>query len=79
MLKWSIFLVFKYPTVILYLFKEILYIVLNKKIRQNLRSNRIWKMKPTHLKVNYKTLKVILLFEPQQIQFPYNIDLDRLD
>jgi hypothetical protein len=79
MLKWSIFLVFKYPTVILYLFKEILYIVLNKKIRQNLRSNQIWKMKPTHLEVNCKTLKVILLPEPQQIQFPYNIDLDRLD
>jgi len=35
-------------------------------------------MKPTHLEVNYRTLKVVLLYEPQQIQFPYNIDLNLL-
>nr|AND50455.1 ribosomal protein S4 [Flatbergium novo-caledoniae] len=52
---------------------------IKSKIRQNLQSNRIWKMKPTHLEVNYRTLKAVLLYEPQQIQFPYNIDLDLLD
>jgi hypothetical protein len=33
-------------------------------------------MKPTYLKVNSKTLIVVLLYEPQQIQFPYNRDLN---
>jgi hypothetical protein len=28
---------------------------------------------------NYRTLKAVLLYEPQQIHFPYNIDLDLLD
>nr|QFK69613.1 ribosomal protein S4 [Pogonatum inflexum] len=49
------------------------------KMRQNLQSKRIWRMKPTHLEVNYKTLKAVVLYEPQQIQFPYSIDLDLLD
>jgi ribosomal protein S4 len=38
---------------------------IKSKIRQNLRSNQIWKMKPTHLEVNYRTLKTVLLYEPQ--------------
>lgn len=52
---------------------------IKSRIRQNLRSNRIWRMKPTHLEVNYKTLKAVVSYEPQQIRFPYNIDLDLLD
>jgi len=52
---------------------------IKSKIRQNLQSKRIWRMKPTHLEVNYKTLKAVVLYEPQQIQFPYSIDLDLLD
>nr|YP_009047420.1 ribosomal protein S4 [Ulota hutchinsiae]YP_009115185.1 ribosomal protein S4 [Lewinskya speciosa]YP_009307227.1 ribosomal protein S4 [Orthotrichum bicolor]YP_009307387.1 ribosomal protein S4 [Ulota crispa]YP_009307427.1 ribosomal protein S4 [Plenogemma phyllantha]AKM98659.1 ribosomal protein S4 [Pulvigera lyellii]AGN74172.1 ribosomal protein S4 [Ulota hutchinsiae]AHG59224.1 ribosomal protein S4 [Ulota hutchinsiae]AIZ96991.1 ribosomal protein S4 [Lewinskya speciosa]AOR81989.1 ribosomal pr len=52
---------------------------IRSKIRQNFQSNRIWRIKPTHLEVNYKTLKAVVLYEPQQIQFPYSIDLDLLD
>lgn len=52
---------------------------IKSKIRQNLQSNRIWRMKSTHLEVNYKTLKAVVLYEPQQIRFPYSIDLDLLD
>lgn len=52
---------------------------IKSKIRQNFQSNRIWRIKPTHLEVNYKTLKAVVLYEPQQIQFPYSIDLDLLD
>nr|YP_009047301.1 ribosomal protein S4 [Ptychomnion cygnisetum]AGN74053.1 ribosomal protein S4 [Ptychomnion cygnisetum]AHG59218.1 ribosomal protein S4 [Ptychomnion cygnisetum] len=52
---------------------------IRSRIRQNFRSNRIWRIKPTHLEVNYKTLKAVVLYEPQQIQFPYSIDLDLLD
>nr|QIA59572.1 ribosomal protein S4 [Blasia pusilla]QIA59864.1 ribosomal protein S4 [Riccia cavernosa] len=48
-------------------------------IRQNFQTNRIRRMKPNHLEVNYKTLKAVVLYEPQQIQFPYKIDLDLLD
>nr|YP_010881103.1 ribosomal protein S4 [Moerckia flotoviana]WIA66605.1 ribosomal protein S4 [Moerckia flotoviana] len=48
-------------------------------IRRNLRTNRIGRMKPNHLEVNYKTPKAVILYEPQQIQFPYKIDLDLLD
>ncbi|PTQ28339.1 hypothetical protein MARPO_0167s0029 [Marchantia polymorpha] len=48
-------------------------------IRQNFQTNRIKRMKPNHLEVNYKTLKAVVLYEPQQIQFPYKIDLDLLD
>jgi small subunit ribosomal protein S4 len=47
-------------------------------IRRNLRTNRIGRMKPNHLEVNYKTLKAVVLYEPQQIRFPYKIDLDLL-
>ncbi|BBN13104.1 hypothetical protein MPTK1_6g00830 [Marchantia polymorpha subsp. ruderalis] len=32
-----------------------------------------------HLEVNYKTLKAVVLYEPQHIQFPHKIDLDLLD
>nr|YP_010881144.1 ribosomal protein S4 [Pallavicinia lyellii]WIA66646.1 ribosomal protein S4 [Pallavicinia lyellii] len=48
-------------------------------IRRNLQTNRIGRMKPNHLEVNYKTLKAVVLYEPQQIRFPYKIDLDLLD
>nr|YP_009658868.1 ribosomal protein S4 [Dumortiera hirsuta]QCP68524.1 ribosomal protein S4 [Dumortiera hirsuta]QIA59656.1 ribosomal protein S4 [Dumortiera hirsuta] len=48
-------------------------------IRQNFKTSRIRRMKPNHLEVNYKTLKAVVLYEPQQIQFPYKIDLDLLD
>nr|NP_054461.1 ribosomal protein S4 [Marchantia paleacea]P26866.2 RecName: Full=Small ribosomal subunit protein uS4m; AltName: Full=Ribosomal protein S4, mitochondrial [Marchantia polymorpha]AAB22414.1 ribosomal protein S4 [Marchantia polymorpha=liverwort, Peptide Mitochondrial, 196 aa] [Marchantia polymorpha]AAC09458.1 rps4 [Marchantia paleacea] len=48
-------------------------------IRKNFQTNRIRRMKPNHLEVNYKTLKAVVLYEPQQIQFPYKIDLDLLD
>ena len=48
-------------------------------IRRNLRTNRIGKMKPNHLEVNYKTPKAAVLYEPQQIRFPYKINLDLLD
>nr|WIA66276.1 ribosomal protein S4 [Apopellia endiviifolia]WIA66317.1 ribosomal protein S4 [Apopellia endiviifolia]WIA66358.1 ribosomal protein S4 [Apopellia endiviifolia]WIA66399.1 ribosomal protein S4 [Apopellia endiviifolia]WKW95120.1 ribosomal protein S4 [Apopellia endiviifolia] len=49
-------------------------------IRRNLRTNRIGGsgMKPNHLEVNHKTLKAVVLYEPQQIRFPYKIDLDLL-
>lgn len=33
---------------------------------------------PTHVEVNYKTFSATLLFEPQQIIFPYKIELHRL-
>nr|YP_009307347.1 ribosomal protein S4 [Stoneobryum bunyaense]AOR82110.1 ribosomal protein S4 [Stoneobryum bunyaense] len=52
---------------------------IRSKIRQNFQSNQIRRIKPTHLEVNYKTLKAVVLYEPQQIQFPYSIDLDLLD
>jgi small subunit ribosomal protein S4 len=48
-------------------------------IKQNIRYNRILKNKPSHLEVNYKTLMAVLLYEPQQIKFPYHIDLDVLN
>nr|YP_009674846.1 ribosomal protein S4 [Fossombronia foveolata]QDE12815.1 ribosomal protein S4 [Fossombronia foveolata]QIA59948.1 ribosomal protein S4 [Fossombronia cristula] len=48
-------------------------------IRRNLRTNRMGRMKPNHLEVNYKTLKAVVLYEPQQIRFPHKIDLDLLD
>jgi ribosomal protein S4 len=31
-----------------------------------------------HLEVNYKTMSAVLLYEPTQIQFPYQVDLDLL-
>jgi hypothetical protein len=68
-------MVFKYLTVILYLFKGF-FIFHRIKIRQNLQSKRVRRMKHTHLEVNYKTLKAVKLYEPQQIQFPYRIDAD---
>nr|BCX55439.1 ribosomal protein S4 [Scopelophila cataractae] len=52
---------------------------IRSKLRQNFQNNRIWRIKPIHLEVNYKTVKAVVLYEPQQIQFPYNIDLDLLD
>jgi len=33
---------------------------------------------PHHLEVNYKTLNAVLLYEPSQIHFPYQIELDLL-
>ena len=30
----------------------------------------------THLEINYKTLSVILLYEPSQVKIPYKIDFD---
>jgi small subunit ribosomal protein S4 len=33
---------------------------------------------PHHLEVNYKTLHAVLLYEPLQIKFPYQIELDLL-
>nr|WHW95815.1 ribosomal protein S4 [Aneura pinguis]WHW95857.1 ribosomal protein S4 [Aneura pinguis]WHW95899.1 ribosomal protein S4 [Aneura pinguis]WHW95941.1 ribosomal protein S4 [Aneura pinguis]WHW95983.1 ribosomal protein S4 [Aneura pinguis] len=47
-------------------------------IRRNLRTNRIGRMKPNHLEVNHKALKAAVSYEPQQIRFPYKIDLDLL-
>jgi hypothetical protein len=34
-------------------------------MRQNFQNNQIWRIKPTHLEVNYKTLKAVVLYEPQ--------------
>nr|YP_009674931.1 ribosomal protein S4 [Haplomitrium hookeri]QDE12942.1 ribosomal protein S4 [Haplomitrium hookeri] len=48
-------------------------------IRRNFRTNRIRRMKPNHSEVNYKTPKAVVSYEPQQIQFPHEIDLDLLD
>jgi small subunit ribosomal protein S4 len=33
---------------------------------------------PHHLEVNYNTLNAVLLYEPSQINFPYQIELDLL-
>ena len=45
-------------------------------IRQNIKQNRVLRTKSTHLEVNFKTLHVVLLYEPSQIHFPYSIELD---
>nr|QIA60157.1 ribosomal protein S4 [Haplomitrium mnioides]QIA60199.1 ribosomal protein S4 [Haplomitrium mnioides] len=48
-------------------------------MRQNFRTNRIRRMKPNHSEVNHKTPKAAVPYEPQQIQFPHEVDLDLLD
>nr|WIA66933.1 ribosomal protein S4 [Pellia epiphylla] len=48
----------------------------SKNIRRTNNRRIIGRMKPNHLEVNHKTLKAVVLYEPQQIRFPYKIDLD---
>jgi small subunit ribosomal protein S4 len=44
----------------------------------NQHNSRVFMYKPSHLEVNYNTLKAILLYEPSLIQFPFKIELDIL-
>jgi small subunit ribosomal protein S4 len=44
----------------------------------NQLNSRVFLYKPSHLEVNYNTLKAILLYEPSLIQFPFKIELDIL-
>jgi hypothetical protein len=64
--------------VILYLIQENSLAFFESNIRQILQTDRIGRMKPNHSEVNYKTLKAVVSYKPQQIRFPYKIDLDLL-
>jgi small subunit ribosomal protein S4 len=44
--------------------------------KHNLQFQRISRVKPSHLEINYKTLTIILVYEPSKIQFPYKIEFE---
>lgn len=45
---------------------------------QNIKFSKIVGLKPLHLEISYKLLKIIFLYSPQRLNFPFYINVDLL-
>jgi len=66
------------PSFVNLLKSEIQVPILPENTRESGVNSRNQPKRPYHIEANYKTLNAILLYEPNQVHFPYKIDFDFL-